>query len=201
MKSSYWSIFFISLLMLWKSELKAQVNPNQDFDGDGIINSLDLDDDNDGIPDLLESPPSNTVVNGSFTSVSTPWSLATGWVYSSASGNVSITDNNVSNIDLKQTVNNLNRTDGILALTMTLGAQDGNNGSGSTASLQILVNGVVYATISNSTARAVGTNNVTISLASGVTSNFAAFSTASITGYTFVLLPLIFLTIHQGLLI
>ncbi|WP_123912739.1 hypothetical protein [Chryseobacterium pennipullorum] len=36
----------------------AQYNPNQD-----------LDDDNDGIPDLLESPPSNTVVNGTFMGV------------------------------------------------------------------------------------------------------------------------------------
>lgn len=185
MKSSYLLIFFILSLVVWKNGLKAQVNPNQDFDGDGIINSLDLDDDNDGIPDLLESPPSNTVVNGSFTSVSTPWSLATGWVYSSASGNVSITDNNVSNVDLKQSVNNLNRADGVLALTMTLGAQDGSHASGSTASLQILVNNVVYATISNSTVRNTATNNVTISLAAGVTSSFTPFSTASITGYTF----------------
>jgi CshA-type fibril repeat protein len=33
--------------------------PSADFDGDGIINSIDLDDDNDGIPDLLECPRVN----------------------------------------------------------------------------------------------------------------------------------------------
>lgn len=29
---------------------------NDDFDGDGIINSIDIDDDNDGVPDAVESP-------------------------------------------------------------------------------------------------------------------------------------------------
>ncbi|WP_250253798.1 hypothetical protein [Chryseobacterium sp. Marseille-Q3244] len=164
--------------------VRAQYNPNQDLDGDGIINSVDLDDDNDGIPDLLESPPSNTVVNGSFTSVSAPWVLASSWVYNSAGGNVSITDNNVSNIDLKQTINNLNRTDGIVALTMTLGAQDGSNAAGSTGTLQILLNNTLYATINNGTTRNTTTNNVTITLANGATSNFVAFTTANNTGYT-----------------
>jgi hypothetical protein len=32
----------------------AQTGPNDDFDGDGIINSIDLDDDNDGILDTEE---------------------------------------------------------------------------------------------------------------------------------------------------
>ncbi|MBL7771686.1 MAG: T9SS type A sorting domain-containing protein [Chitinophagaceae bacterium] len=36
--------------------LQAQFNPTDDFDGDGIINQLDFDDDNDGVPDELESP-------------------------------------------------------------------------------------------------------------------------------------------------
>lgn len=36
--------------------LSAQTGPNDDFDGDGIINSIDIDDDNDGIPDAVESP-------------------------------------------------------------------------------------------------------------------------------------------------
>lgn len=162
----------------------AQYDPNQDLDGDGIINSADLDDDNDGIPDLLESPPSNTVVNGSFTGVSAPWVLASGWVYDSASGNVNITNNNVTNVDLKQTVNNLNRTDGVIALTMTLGAQDGSNASGSTGTLQILLNNTLYATINNSTVRSTTANNVTITLDNGATSNFVAFTTANQTGYT-----------------
>ncbi|MDY0932469.1 hypothetical protein [Chryseobacterium sp. CFBP8996] len=36
--------------------LSAQTGPNDDFDGDGIINSIDIDDDNDGVPDAVESP-------------------------------------------------------------------------------------------------------------------------------------------------
>jgi hypothetical protein len=36
--------------------LFAQTGSNDDFDGDGIVNSLDADDDNDGVPDILESP-------------------------------------------------------------------------------------------------------------------------------------------------
>ncbi|WP_435524790.1 hypothetical protein [Chryseobacterium indoltheticum] len=35
--------------------LSAQTGPGDDFDGDGVINSLDLDDDNDGVPDAVES--------------------------------------------------------------------------------------------------------------------------------------------------
>ena len=57
------------------SNVNAQIiggmNPNDDFDGDGIINSIDIDDDNDGIPDEVESHPptychGNIVVNGDF---------------------------------------------------------------------------------------------------------------------------------------
>lgn len=36
--------------------LSAQTGPNDDFDGDGIINSIDIDDDNDGVPDAVENP-------------------------------------------------------------------------------------------------------------------------------------------------
>lgn len=38
------------------SFISAQYGPTDDFDGDGIINSVDIDDDNDGIPDAVESP-------------------------------------------------------------------------------------------------------------------------------------------------
>ncbi|MCX6228524.1 MAG: hypothetical protein NTV75_05020, partial [Bacteroidia bacterium] len=38
------------------SQTVGGVNPSDDYDGDGIINSIDLDDDNDGILDAVESP-------------------------------------------------------------------------------------------------------------------------------------------------
>lgn len=34
----------------------AQTGPSDDFDGDGIVNSSDIDDDNDGVPDAEENP-------------------------------------------------------------------------------------------------------------------------------------------------
>lgn len=175
----------LTLVLSSYSIVKAQYDPNQDLDGDGIINSIDLDDDNDGIPDLLESPPSNTVVNGTFTGTSAPWVLGTGWVFNSGAGNVRIETDNVSNRDLRQTVNNLNRTNGTIALTLRLGAQDGSNAAGSTASLQVILNGTVYATINNGTTRNTTTNNITITLANGATSNFTPYTTAVATGYTF----------------
>jgi len=47
-------IFLLSLLS--SGIVYAQTGPNDDFDGDGIINSIDIDDDNDGVPDATESP-------------------------------------------------------------------------------------------------------------------------------------------------
>jgi len=47
-------IFLLSLLS--SGIVYAQTGPNDDFDGDGIINSVDIDDDNDGVPDAVESP-------------------------------------------------------------------------------------------------------------------------------------------------
>ncbi|WP_411812028.1 FG-GAP-like repeat-containing protein [Chryseobacterium scophthalmum] len=43
--------------------LSAQTGPNDDFDGDGIINSIDIDDDNDGVPDAVESPSCFYAIN------------------------------------------------------------------------------------------------------------------------------------------
>lgn len=40
----------------------SQAVPGDDYDGDGIINSEDLDDDNDGISDIEECYPANTTL-------------------------------------------------------------------------------------------------------------------------------------------
>ncbi|REC46949.1 thrombospondin type 3 repeat-containing protein, partial [Chryseobacterium pennipullorum] len=176
------------LALVGMGTVHAQYNPNQDLDGDGIINSVDLDDDNDGIPDLLESPPSTAVVNGTFTSTSAPWLTrggTGGWQYSSGSQYVFIQTDNVSNREIYQSINNLNRTDGTVAITMRVGAQDGSNAAGSTATLQILLNGTLYATINNSTIRNTATPNITLTVANGATTNFTPYSTAVASGYTF----------------
>lgn len=48
------------------SQIGAQYAPTDDLDGDGIINSIDLDDDNDGIPDCVEKQLDNVTINSLF---------------------------------------------------------------------------------------------------------------------------------------
>lgn len=54
------SRFFTLLIVLFfNAPLYSQYGPQDDFDGDGVVNDLDKDDDNDGIPDLYECNKSN----------------------------------------------------------------------------------------------------------------------------------------------
>ncbi len=69
-------ILTILLFLGFFGSFNAQMGPNDDFDGDGIINSLDLDDDNDGILDCIERGYSQTAsvddifkLNGSATEI------------------------------------------------------------------------------------------------------------------------------------
>lgn len=175
-------IIFI-LVLLGYCTLNAQYDPNQDLDGDNIINSIDLDDDNDGILDSLESPSSNIVENGSFTTNTTHWVHDTYWY--NGGGYMIIIADNTSNKDLKQTINNLNKTNGNIALTIKLGAQDGSHKGGSTASLQIILNGTLYATIHNGATRSSAVNNITIALKNSATSDFTPYTTANVFGFTY----------------
>ena len=154
-----------------------------DSDGDGVIDTLDLDDDNDGILDTVECPSTNAINNGNFATNLTGWTSSGGWQFVAGTAENS-TDNSV-NQTLSQSVSNLDKPyNNEISLTLTVGAQDGNNSGGFTASLDILLNNVVYATLNNSTVRTVGANNVTITMANGAVSNFAPFSTASQLGFT-----------------
>ena len=72
------SFALLFLLLGFNSTVNAQTGPNDDFDGDGIVNSLDIDDDNDGILDAVESATCffrandwNTVNKSAFATVST----------------------------------------------------------------------------------------------------------------------------------
>lgn len=94
----------------------------QDTDGDGIANSIDLDDDNDGIIDAIECTGNNTVTNPSFTVNAAGWTLDPAWI--SNAGNVTITADNVTNRDLSQSLTNLANTNSIIPVTVTIGAQD-----------------------------------------------------------------------------
>lgn len=154
-----------------------------DNDGDGIADNVDLDDDNDGILDTVECPPTNAVTNGTFNTDLSGWTSSGGWAFTG--GTATNQTDNAANQTLSQTLSNLDKAqNGVVTLTVTIGAQDGSNAAGSTATLDILLNNTVYATLSNSTVRTVGTNNITIALSNGATSTFTPFSTASQTGYT-----------------
>ena len=56
MKPSRLLYSLLLILALGTQSVYAQTGPGDDYDNDGIINSLDLDDDNDGILDIIESP-------------------------------------------------------------------------------------------------------------------------------------------------
>jgi hypothetical protein len=84
MEKYYKFIFnkFFLLLFVSFNYLSAQnMGSNDDFDGDGIINSVDIDDDNDGILDAIEAPTNaiNTVTNPTFDTNTTGWNLASPW--------------------------------------------------------------------------------------------------------------------------
>lgn len=148
------------------------VSGGADFDGDGIADSIDIDDDNDGVPDATECPSSPLVTNGDF-SVATGWTVAGGWGISG--GNAGNYDDVASNQLLSQTISNLNLAT-VSGGTITLNVDVRTNGIGNvinstnTAKLEVLLNGVVYATFNNpnggTTATAAANNGATISATS-----------------------------------
>ena len=76
-----YSKFLAVFLILFFGNLSAQTAPTDDYDGDGVVNQTDLDDDNDGIPDALEQGTGvfNTVLNPTFDVNVNNWTLAAGW--------------------------------------------------------------------------------------------------------------------------
>ncbi|MBB6369660.1 beta strand repeat-containing protein [Chryseobacterium shigense] len=158
----------------------------EDTDGDGIANIYDLDDDNDGILDTDECP-GNAVTNGIFAGDLSGWTAGTGWTYSSANGGTAINSDNglTAGSLISQSVSNLNLVpnNGFVSVNLKLGAQDANNTAGSTATLEVLLNGTVYATFTNSTLR--DNSNVSLALSNGAVSNFTTFGTTGAAASTY----------------
>ncbi|WP_456233886.1 beta strand repeat-containing protein [Soonwooa purpurea] len=152
----------------------------KDSDGDGVPDWQDLDSDNDGILDTVECPTTELVTNGTFTGNANGWTLGTGWTY--INNYINNQNNGSNNYALTQTLNNLDKVKGsVVALNLNLGAQDGTQAAGSTASLNIKLNGVIYATLNNSTLR--DNSNITITMANGATSNFVTYGTNGVNGF------------------
>lgn len=148
-----------------------------DSDGDTIPDECDLDDDNDGILDSVECPPTNVVTNGTFNTNLSGWSVGTGWTHNTIGGNGLATNlnNSVTSV-LSQTVSNLsNNYNGFVTLNLKIGAQDYSYLQGSTGTLEVLLNNVVYATFTNGTLR--NNSNITMALSNGASSNFQTFGT------------------------
>ncbi|MGO4710940.1 hypothetical protein AB4Y90_17890, partial [Chryseobacterium sp. 2TAF14] len=61
-------VLFFALFTFFNHLSAQNMGPADDFDGDGIINALDIDDDNDGISDTNEGLTSsaNAIINGNF---------------------------------------------------------------------------------------------------------------------------------------
>lgn len=156
-----------------------------DSDGDGIPDQCDSDSDNDGILDTVECPSTELVTNGTFNSNTTGWTINAGWQWFSP-GYVKNETNGATNHTISRSISNLNKVKGgFVPLTINLGAQDarvsGVPSAGNTATLDIMLNGTVYATVTNGTLR--NNSNVTISHANGALSDFVPYGTVSVPDY------------------
>lgn len=157
-------------------EISPAPPPIADTDNDGIENSTDLDDDNDGILDTAECPI--FINNGYFEFNLNDWQADASWIWEGGAA-VHILDNS-SGIALYQDLAIPNQP---LKLTLKVGAQDKDDLAGNTGELKVVLNGVVYATINNSTDRTA--NNVSIIMENGATSDFVPFTTGNNSGYTY----------------
>ena len=85
-------ILFIGISSITNAQTIGGVRPIDDFDGDGIINSIDLDDDNDGVPDTDEYCSSSIALPATNTTVGiTEQAVPAGWVISNSSPDIATT--------------------------------------------------------------------------------------------------------------
>jgi gliding motility-associated-like protein len=160
----------------------ASVSACRDTDIDGVPDLIDLDDDNDGILDIIECPISTTniLVNGTFDVNKTGWTGSANWTYY-APGFLWNSAENVTNDLLSQTFARpiINSEVG----TVDINFDFNTNGYGwditsaSTATLDVILNNKVYATISNpsggTTASVFAKNGATVNLTSvNIVSNY-----------------------------
>jgi gliding motility-associated-like protein len=144
-----------------------------DTDSDGVADIYDLDDDNDGVLDLVECPLTNILVNGDFTGSTTGWTANANWVWKTGDFIWNSADN-VSNNLISQTFGK--PIFDAEAITEDIAFDFGTNGTGwaitstGTATMDVLINNTVYATLSNpsggTTASVVAKNGATVNVSS-----------------------------------
>ena len=86
-------IFFFQFIIVFaNAQTIGGVRLVDDFDGDGIINSIDLDDDNDGVPDADEYCSSSIALPATNTIAGiTEFTVPAGWVISNSSPDIATT--------------------------------------------------------------------------------------------------------------
>jgi gliding motility-associated-like protein len=152
-----------------------EINACLDTDNDGIPNLLDIDDDNDGILDVVECPNStqNILVNGTFDVNKTGWTGSANWAYY-APGFLWNSSENVTNDLLTQTfakpILNANTPTVDVEFDFNTNGYGWDVSSSTTASLDVIINNKVYATISNpsggTTASVVAKNGASVNVSS-----------------------------------
>jgi gliding motility-associated-like protein len=153
----------------------ATLSACADTDGDGVTDVIDLDDDNDGVLDTVECPvvSPNILVNGTFDSNTAGWTASANWAYY-VPGFLWNSAENVANDKISQTF--AKPIIPAAETTVDVVFDVNTNGYGwditspSTASLDVILNNKIYATISNpsggTTASVVGKNSATVNVSS-----------------------------------
>lgn len=91
-------VFFQFIFLGAFAQTVGGMGANDDFDGDGIINAIDLDDDNDGIPDTDEYCKSSIVLPPTNSNaVITEFTVPSGWVITNSSPDIATTAGSIYN--------------------------------------------------------------------------------------------------------
>ncbi|MEY4459093.1 MAG: hypothetical protein RIT38_298, partial [Bacteroidota bacterium] len=90
-------VFFFQILSICSAaQTVGGTGANDDFDGDGIINSIDLDDDNDGILDSEEYCKSSILLPATNTTATiTEFRVPTGWTITNSSPDIATTASSI----------------------------------------------------------------------------------------------------------
>ncbi len=162
-----------------ESESRSSVMYADDTDGDGVDNSIDLDDDNDGILDSNECGSTNRVANAVFPTSGTSdipnWTVLGAPVTTNSNG-ILFNSNGATATTLRQIITG-NPNGAVISLNNIYWTKTTVNTLASAFTFTISYGGVIYATI-NSTA----TNTPTITASNGATINITTLPTVTTAG-------------------
>jgi gliding motility-associated-like protein len=160
----------------------ASVSACRDTDTDGVPDLQDIDDDNDGVLDLIECPISSTniLVNGTFDGNKNGWTGSANWTYYAPGFLWNSAENSMNDLLSQSFAKPIINAE---VSTVDINFDFNTNGYGwditsaSTASLDVILNNKVYATISNpsggTTASIFAKNGATVNITSvNIVSNY-----------------------------